>query len=85
MINSIVYLNNIRIFGEQLKQIGIMKTTVTFQGETLESLTGQLNYTNEALSSNLENWERKEFAAVKSEIEFKINSINERIEELKNH
>ena len=25
MINSIVYLNNIRIFGEQLKQIEIMK------------------------------------------------------------
>ena len=29
MKNSIVFLNNIRIFGEQLKQIEIMKTTLS--------------------------------------------------------
>lgn len=58
-------------------------STVTYQGETLECLTGQLNYTNEALSSELENWERKEFESVKKEIEFKINSINEILEEVK--
>lgn len=50
-------------------------STVTYQGETLESLRGQLNYTQDALNSNLENWERKEFEVVKTEIEFKIQSI----------
>lgn len=59
-------------------------STVTYQGETLESLIGQLNYTNEALSSELEKWERKEYESVKEEIEFKINSINRRLEEVKN-
>lgn len=62
-----------------------MQNTVTFQGETLESLIGQLDYINGALASNLENWERKEFEAIKLDAEFKINSINERIEELKNY
>ena len=38
MKNSIVYLNNIRIFGEQLKQIGIMKTVTAFHG-TSEKIT----------------------------------------------
>ena len=39
MKNSIVYLNNIRIFGEQLKQIEIMKTTVNFyeNGQVVKS------------------------------------------------
>ena len=62
-----------------------MSNTVTYQGETLQSLIGQLDYCNMALASNLENWERKEFEAVKAEIEPKIQSINERIEELKNY
>lgn len=61
-----------------------MTNQVTYQGETLESLQGQLSYCNEALSfEGLENWERKEFTAVKEECEFKINSINERIEAIK--
>ena len=62
-----------------------MSNTVTYQGETLQSLIGQLDYCNTALASNLENWERKEFEAVKAEIEPKIQSINERLEELKNY
>jgi len=60
--------------------------TVTYQGETLESLVGQLNYTKEALAfDGLENWERKEYEAGKSELEYKINSIKERIDFLKNN
>ena len=38
-----------------------------------------LNYTNEALNSNLENWERKEFLAVKIDLINDINSLEERI------
>ena len=53
--------------------------TVTYQGETLESLQGQLDYINYALSHDLENWERKEFEFVKKDCEFKIKCINERI------
>jgi len=61
-------------------------TTVTYQGETLESLVGQLNYTNEALAwEGLENWERKEYEAGKADLEYKIASIKERIEFLKNY
>lgn len=52
-----------------------MTNKATYQGETLESLEGQLNYTNEALNNELENWERKEFEAIKKEYEFKIASI----------
>lgn len=39
MKNSIVYLNNIRIFGKQFKQIGIMKATVNFyeNGQVVKS------------------------------------------------
>lgn len=54
-----------------------MKTQVTYQGETLESLNGQLNYVNEVLNSefDFESWEKKEYEAVKKEVEFKINAI----------
>jgi hypothetical protein len=48
----------------------------TYQGETYESLIGQLNYCNDCLSKNLENWERKEYEAVKKEIEFKLSKFN---------
>lgn len=40
MKNSIVYLNNICIFGEQLKQIGIMKDL------TIEQLENQISLFN---------------------------------------
>lgn len=61
-------------------------TTITYQGETLESLVGQLNYTNEALAfEGLENWERKEYEQGKKELEYKINDIKERIEFFKNN
>lgn len=60
--------------------------TITYQGETLESLVGQLNYTNKALAwEGLENWERKEYEEGKKELEFKINDIKERIEFFKNN
>lgn len=49
----------------------------TYQGETLESLKGQLEYCNFALGHDLEKWERKEFEAVKLEVEFKISTFNE--------
>lgn len=38
-----------------------------------------LNYTNEALNSNLENWERKEFEVVKIDLTNNINSLEKRI------
>ena len=38
-----------------------------------------LNYTNEALNSNLENWEKKEFEAVKIDLTNDINSLEKRI------
>jgi hypothetical protein len=54
-----------------------MTNQVTHQGETLESLNGQLNYVNEVLSSGFEfeAWEKKEYEEVKKEVEFKINTI----------
>jgi hypothetical protein len=51
---------------------------INYQGETLESLIGQLNYCNEALAfEGLENWERKEYQEVKDDVCFKINCIKE--------
>ena len=44
-----------------------------YQGETFESLRGQLEYVNFALSHDLENWERKEYEAVKKELLFKLS------------
>lgn len=54
-----------------------MTNQVTYQGETLESLKGQLNYVNEVLNSgfDFEAWEKKEYEEVKKEVEFKINAI----------
>lgn len=54
-----------------------MTNQVTYQGETLESLNGQLNYVNEVLNSGFEfeSWEKKEYEEVKKEVEFKINAI----------
>lgn len=54
------------------------KIMKSFEGETLESLEGQLKYVNDALAfEGLENWEKKEYLAVKSDIEFKISVIND--------
>lgn len=58
-------------------------STVTYEGETLESLQSQLEYINSALSAKLENWEIKEFTECKKDCEFKIKSILERLEERK--
>lgn len=55
---------------------------ITYQGETLESLQGQLDYINYILSHDLENWERKEFESLKKDCEYKINCINETINNL---
>ena len=54
-----------------------MTNQVTYQGETLESLNGQLNYVNEVLNSGFEfeALEKKEYEEVKKEVEFKINAI----------
>jgi len=47
--------------------------------ERLESLKKQLNYANEALSSIIENWERKEFEAIKSDYIEEIASLEHRL------
>lgn len=55
--------------------------TINYQGETLKSLVGQLEYCNEALAfPELENWERKEYEEVKSELVFKIDCIKKAME-----
>lgn len=46
--------------------------------ERLENLKKQLNYVNQALSSILENWERKEFEAIKAEYIEEIASLEHR-------
>ena len=47
--------------------------------QDLTSIKNQLNYTNNALSSNLENWERKEFEQVKNMLLEEIESLENRI------
>jgi hypothetical protein len=47
--------------------------------QDLETAKKGLNYTNEALNSNLENWERKEFESVKEDLTNSINSLEKRI------
>ena len=53
-----------------------MKTQLT---QDLLNAKGQLNYTNNALLSNLENWERKEFLQVKEMLLLEIKSLENRI------
>ena len=48
--------------------------------QDLETAKKGLNYVNEALNSNLENWERKEFEEVKNLLINDINSLEKRIE-----
>ena len=47
--------------------------------EKLKSAKQSLNYTNEALNFNLENWERKEFEAVKIDLIKDIDSLEKRL------
>ena len=47
--------------------------------QDLETAKKALNYTNEALNSNLENWERKEFESVKADFINTIKSLEKRI------
>jgi hypothetical protein len=51
--------------------------------QDLISAKKQLNYTNEALYSNLEKWEIKEFELVKISLLEEIKSLENRIEFLK--
>jgi hypothetical protein len=53
-----------------------MKTQLT---QDLTNTQNQLNYTNNALTSNLENWERKEFEQVKKMLLLDIESLTNRI------
>jgi hypothetical protein len=53
-----------------------MKTQLT---QDLKSAKNQLSYVNEALSSNLENWERKEYEAVKADLIENISSLEYRL------
>lgn len=47
--------------------------------EDLRTKKGALEYTNNALNSNLENWERKEFEQVKQSLIDEIESLEYRI------
>lgn len=47
--------------------------------QDLESAKKQLSYVTEALASNLELWERKEYEAVKSDLIKNINSLEYRL------
>jgi hypothetical protein len=53
-----------------------MKTQLT---EDLKSAKAQLSYTKNALSSNLENWERKEYEQVKQMLIEQIENLEYRI------
>lgn len=53
-----------------------MKTQLT---EDLKSSKNQLDYVNQALSSQLENWERKEYEAVRAELIETIESLEYRL------
>jgi len=48
--------------------------------EKLESLKGQLSYTKEALTNNLQNWERKEYETIKAEYIQEIKDLEDHIE-----
>jgi hypothetical protein len=48
--------------------------------QDLNNTQKQLNYTNNALTFNLENWERKEFEQVKKMLLLDIESLTNRIE-----
>tara|TARA_R110000782_G_scaffold239545_1_gene325962 strand:- start:81 stop:257 length:177 start_codon:yes stop_codon:yes gene_type:complete len=52
--------------------------------QDLKSVQSQLVYTNAALASNLENWERKEFTQVKEMLLAELESLNFRINFLNN-
>ena len=47
--------------------------------QELKSAKGQLTYTNNCLSQELENWERKEYEQVKSILISEIESLENRI------
>jgi hypothetical protein len=47
--------------------------------EDLQTAKNTLAYTNEALTTNLENWERKEFELVKNQLTEEIASLEIRV------
>jgi predicted Holliday junction resolvase-like endonuclease len=55
-----------------------MELILSIHREELRSLKGQLEYVNTALSSDLKEWERKEYLSVKK-------SCSEDIEKITNH
>ena len=56
---------------------------VTYEGETLQQLEGQLEYVNNQLKKPLEQWQLEEWGATKALIETGIESIKERTKQLK--
>ncbi len=48
---------------------------ITYQGITEQELQGSIDYCNNCLEKDMEEWERKEYEAVKSDYEFKLNRI----------
>jgi len=60
-----------------------MNFQLALNNEKLTSLKGQLAYANEALSSNLQEWEKKEFQGVKNEVENEITETKALIERIK--
>ena len=71
MINSIIYLNNIRIFGEQLKQIGIM-----------ENLRNQYYNEIEVLTKKLQSFDTDQYGKSYSNESFNISNRIDELEEL---
>jgi hypothetical protein len=62
-----------------------MTTQLKIQIENLESLKGQLNYTNECLNqSDIKVWETKEFTNLKEDLVNEINETENLIETIKN-
>ena len=71
MINSIIYLNNISIFGEQLKQIGIM-----------ENLRNQYYNEIEVLTKKLQSFDTDQYGKSYSNESFNISNRIDELEEL---
>ena len=52
--------------------------------EKLESLKGQLSYTNKALDSDIEPWERREYLQIRDMYIIEIKELEDHIELCKN-
>lgn len=76
---NVLYLYN------KIKQIEIMTHIEKIQRENLESLKGQLKYTNDCLMNRInemEDWEVKEFVQLNADYNIEIFELENHIKEV---